>query len=131
MWLFTSPRICRMNDQKFGEQQLISYKYLSGWLELERRKIIVIFLIFSCFVFWSVKYTSPKKKLEPVKFWLLFSYISQKCIITALTKKIEWIYKLVYTIRGILKLSTNPRNNSQSFFMCWMLLKDYFLKYGC
>ena len=35
--------------------------------------------------------------MEPIKFWLHFSYISQKCITAALTKKIEWICKLVYT----------------------------------
>ena len=40
---------------------------------------------------------SPEKKLEPIKFWLLFSYVAQKCITTALTKKIERIYKLVHT----------------------------------
>ena len=38
--------------------------------------------------------------MEPIKFWLLFSYISQKCITTALTKKIERIYRLVYTVNG-------------------------------
>ena len=37
---------------------------------------------------------SPKWKLEPIKFWLLFSYISQKYMTTPLTKKIDQIYQL-------------------------------------
>ena len=54
-------------------------------------------VIFGHFLFWSVKYTSVRKKLAPMKFGLLYSCTFQKCIISALTKKIERFYKFTPT----------------------------------